>query len=853
MARRSTRRLVLALLALAVLAFFLPPLINVNLFRTRLATSMSNALGRKVSVGGVSLRLLPQPGFDLRRVVIDEDPHFGAEPMLRADEVTAALRLSGLWRGRLEIAKLVLKSGMNLNPPSLNLVRAADGRWNIETLLQRASQTPTAPTAQLRAEARPRFPYIEAEGGRINFKMGQEKKVYALTDADFALWLASEDEWGFRLSARPVRTDFNLSDTGVVKLNGHFHRAASLHQTPLELNLVAQNAQLGQLTKLIYGRDRGWRGTVDLDAQAIGTPAGLKINTHAAIHELRRYDINTTESLRLDARCQATYSTETQQLGDIDCRLPLGDGVVLAKGSFSPLLRPAQVDVSLAAEDVPLQALVTLARHAKKDLPDDLSARGTLDASVSYRRTAADSAAHWRGTVNTSDAVLLSAVLQPQLQLPPLSFVLEGPGAEAVTLQPASRTPKRQPDRPAPATLRLAAKSIALPLGTPDPIAASGWFAADGYQWQLDGGARIARLLQLGRILGLRVPAVSAEGIAVVDLQVSGPWSGFPAPTITGHAQLRNLNASVSGFNVPLHISSATVSLTPDTATLQNFLATFPGSPVQFGGSVQMARGCESLETCAIRFNLHSDQLAVDEINRLLNPSYAKRAWYQVFGPAQRTPLLTRLQASGQVSISRLGLRAAAATHVSAALQLRGGKLTLSDLTADLLGGRHRGQWQADFTAAVPRYRGTGTFDGIAMAQVAGLMRDDWAAGHANASYEITMEGWSAGELAASATGTGSFDWRNGALSHVALNGGSGPLQFKRFSGQMELHEGVLLLGQSRMTATGGIYTVSGTASFGRELGLKLRNGERGYDVSGPLEKPKVSLVAGSRQAALKP
>ncbi len=853
MARRPARRIVLALTALALLAFFVPPLVNVNRFRARIATSMSNALGRKVSVGGVALRLLPQPGFDLRRVVIADDPSFGAEPMLRADEVTAALRLGGLWRGRLEIAKLSLKSGANISPPSLNLVRAADGRWNIEALLQRASEMPTAPTAQLRADARPRFPYIEADGGRINFKIGQEKKVYALTDADFALWLASEDEWAFRLTARPVRTDFNLSDTGVLKLNGRFHRAPSLHETPVELNVAAQNAQLGQLTKLIYGRDRGWRGSVDVDAHLLGTPAGLNITVQAGVRELRRYDINTAESLRLDMRCRAKYSTATQQLWDVECRLPAGDGVVLARGSLSPLLQPANVELSLAAEDVPLQSLVTLARHSKENIPDDLSASGTLDGILTYHRTAVDSAAHWTGSVNTSDAVLRSAVLQPQMQLPPLSFTLEGPGAE---YQPgAAGKPGRRvaPSRPAGSVLRLAAKPFAAPLGTTNPATVTGWFSAKRYEWHLQGDARIARLLQLGRVLGLRAPAFSDEGIAHVDLQVAGQWSGFARPVITGNAQVRNLNASLAGFNAPLHISSASVSLTPDAAILQNFVAIFPGSPVQFAGSVQVARACETLEQCPVRFALHSDQVGLDGLNRLLNPRHAKHAWYQMFAAEPRAPLLARLQASGQISISRLVLRSVVATHVSAAVQLRGGKLVLGDLSGELLGGKHRGQWQADFSGAAPQYTGAGTFDGIAMPQLATLMRDNWAAGKASVTYRVTLAGSSAPELAASANGAGSFDWQNGALPHVALDGHSGPLHFKRFTGQMELREGTLLLAKSKMTAASGIYTVSGTASFGRELSLKLRNGGRAYDVSGPLDKPKVTLVAGSTEAALKP
>ena len=228
---------------------------GVGRLRTRIVRSISLALGPQVDVGSVRLRMLPQPGFDLENFIVHDDPAFSAEPLLRSEEVTADLRVSSLLRGHLEIARL------NLTEPSINLVRNNEGHWNLENLLERAAQTPVAPTSKAKTEIRPGFPYIEADRGRINLKLGQEKKSYALTEADFALWQDSEDAWGMRLKARPLRTDFNLSDTGMVNVSGAWQRAASLRETPLQFSLQWDRAQLGQVTKLVYGSDRGWRGS----------------------------------------------------------------------------------------------------------------------------------------------------------------------------------------------------------------------------------------------------------------------------------------------------------------------------------------------------------------------------------------------------------------------------------------------------------------------------------------------------------------------------------------------------------------------------------------------------------------
>src|SRR5579864_9046222 len=102
----SSKRRWAAAAALVLLALFLVRP-GASRLKSRIIYSMSTAVGRPVDIGSVHIRLLP-PGFDLNNVVVYDDPGFGAEPMMRASEVTATLRLTSLLRGRLEIARLEL-------------------------------------------------------------------------------------------------------------------------------------------------------------------------------------------------------------------------------------------------------------------------------------------------------------------------------------------------------------------------------------------------------------------------------------------------------------------------------------------------------------------------------------------------------------------------------------------------------------------------------------------------------------------------------------------------------------------------------------------------------------------------
>ena len=115
---------------------------------------ISASLGRPVRLSSVELRLLPRPGFVLTDLTVEEDPAYGAEPVLHANTVTASIRLLSLWRGRLEIDTI------SVDEASLNLVRTAAGRWNLDSLLRTATaqaQSPrrAAPARQARPAALP--------------------------------------------------------------------------------------------------------------------------------------------------------------------------------------------------------------------------------------------------------------------------------------------------------------------------------------------------------------------------------------------------------------------------------------------------------------------------------------------------------------------------------------------------------------------------------------------------------------------------------------------------------------------------------------------------------------------------
>jgi uncharacterized protein involved in outer membrane biogenesis len=834
------RRAIAVLLTVVIALFVFRP--GANGLRKRIVASISMALGRKVDVQWVKIRLLPTPGFDLENFVVYDDPAFSAEPMLRASEVTANLRLRSLFRGRLEIGRLSLKE------PSFNLVRNDEGRWNLSSLIERAAHIPATPTSHTKPESRPVFPYIEAHSSRINFRIGAEKKSYALTDADFALWLESENQWGVRLRAVPVRTDYNLTDTGTLRVNGSWLRSETVLETPLKVSLEWDHAQLGQVTKLFYGTDKGWRGEITLSTVLSGKPANLQVNTQAAVQDFRRYDIVPSQSLRLATTCNANYSSADHVLSQIMCVSPVGDGSITLDGNIAAPTGPRTYDLAFTAQDVPIQSIISLARRTKKDLPDDLLATGTLSADVSARTV--EKKLQWSGKAGTTDFRLHSNVTNTELALGTMPFELVSNSPLPVTHKPMSHQNKKL----APDTAVAAIGPLNVTMGKGHTVLVNGSITHSGYQLSLNGDAQVQRLLQVAQTLGVRAPQPAAEGDAKLDLQISGSWAGFAAPLTTGSVQLHSVRAEARGLNGPVQIESANILLADSGVRVSNLAAWAGGT--RWAGSLSFPRQCSSLATCPMKFNLQADTIFFDRFHTWLSPQLQERPWYRFLAASEQPgpSLLLSLNASGDLTANRLFARGITGTRVSASVDLHAGKLQLSNIVADVLGGRHRGDAEADLAAKPPTYSGRGAFDGVLLGQLAAAMHDGWITGTGAAKYQFATTGNTSKDLLSKATATIDFDARGGELAHIKLDEDSGPLRVRRFTGRLSLQDGNFRIEQGKLDTPAGIYLVSGTASLGQKLDVSFaRTGARGFNITGTLSSPRVLPATSETRAALKP
>jgi hypothetical protein len=846
----SKRRMTAAAALILLLLFLLRP--GASRLKSRIISSISAGVGRPVDIGSVHIQLLPRPGFDLENLVVYDDPAFGAEPILRASEVTAALRLTSLVRGRLEIARL------DLNEPSLNLVHNETGRWNLEALLERTARIPLAPTGKAKTEPRPAFPYIEATSARINFKNGYEKTPYALTNADFSLWQDSENAWGVRLKAQPVRTDLNLNGTGQLQISGTWQRAQTLSDTPLQFNVEWSKAQLGQVTKFLAGNDKGWRGAIQLDVALSGTPAKLRISSSGSIEDFRRYDITSGRALRLAASCDGEYSSLAHEFHEVLCSAPMAQGLITLTGDVG-LPGSHRYAVMVRAENVPANTALMLVERAKKDLSDDLEAEGTIRGDFSLQEDAPAGARprlEGRGEIN--DFRLASASNKAEIGPETVPFfVIDDAETSETQANRRGGLHMRVPQGP-----HIEFGPFPIGAGRPGAAMVRGWLTRAGYDLTVAGEAEIARTLRLARMIGVAATPTTAEGTAQVDLQIAGSWTAesggsiasFAGPQAIGTAKLRNVQIVARGVGGPVEISSADIQFLPDKVHVGKLNAKAAGT--NWTGTLDMPRGCGT--SCAVRFVLNADQIALSRLSEWASPSPKKQPWYRVLDSGKQagpSPLAS-LHASGRVTTDRLEIHGVAATRVSANVSLDNGKLQISSLDSDFMDGKHRGEWQADFTVKPAVCKGSGKLSGLSLGGFADAMHDDWIAGTADANYEV--KGKCPAEFWQSAEGTIHVDMTDGIFPHVLLGDNAEPFRVARLAASATLRGGTIGIKNATLDAPDGQYELSGTAALTRDVELRLMRvasgtSASGYAITGTLAEPQVAPLTNAEQAHLKP
>ncbi len=124
--------IVIVLLLAIVIA--LPFVLDINQFRPKLESTLSDALGREVKAGNLKLSIL-SGSVTVDNITIADNPVFSSSPFVTAKSLKVGVELKPLI-----FSKELRITGITLERPEITLIRSASGQWNFSDLGSKAGK-----------------------------------------------------------------------------------------------------------------------------------------------------------------------------------------------------------------------------------------------------------------------------------------------------------------------------------------------------------------------------------------------------------------------------------------------------------------------------------------------------------------------------------------------------------------------------------------------------------------------------------------------------------------------------------------------------------------------------------------
>ncbi len=849
--RRRTwlRRFAIAFVVWLIAHLSLVGIVSTRRVQRAFAARITAAFGRPVEVSNFAVSILEGPRLVANYVTVSEDPRFGREYFLRAERLTAGVRWMALLRGHLEF------DTVSFTRPSLNLVRNADGTWNLESWLPAPSASrPAPPNAAPRQTLLTR---INIDTGRINFKRGTDKHPFAFTAVDGFVERDSSGHWRVDLEATVMRAGVAVQEPGTLRLRGRIGSAASRLQ-PAELALTWQEASLSDALRLARGHDYGVRGNFELDVSASVPPPSSSPAVWSLQADLRLRDVHgwnlaqRAEDPDLNLLVDAKWTPQRARVQFSKILLDAPRSNVRASG-FLQWAQPEVSDFRIISSAISLNDLLDWYRAFRPGVASDLRIEGNAGLAaelagwpLGVRRAALASDGALMAVPGLSDPLRVGrAILRwtpARMELLPVQF----------TLAPA-----------APAARPASARAFHLSLsgvGTPRANGSCAALLCADVKLSLSGQMdRLQDFLGVARAFGSPLDAGWAvDGPA--SFSVTGDGRLFPwAVRSQGSVRFAGTRLLPPFLNLPIVFKEAQFVWSPAPGERRLTLANSEVFGSRWSGFIA------ARESAPWEFSLSADRLEIAAVNQWLNPARQQGLFQRLIssaatrrGSAEYEEQLGRLRARGQVQVAQLTLAPVSLHKLRGTLELDGRKLRLTDAQADFYGGAVHGSLRAEL-ALEPKYEVQARFERVNLAALTA----------STATLNNLFSGTAAGELSLSTRGIGRENLLRALDAQAALD--SRDAQFRGLDLAASLRAGAARPGVSsfrsafvrlnltaqkfqleelRLALPAGQWDAEGTVDFARRLDLRFHSASSlaTFQLIGPLSAPQLVRAAPAKK-----
>ncbi|HXC47054.1 MAG TPA: AsmA family protein [Candidatus Sulfotelmatobacter sp.] len=246
----------IALAAILVILIVVPFLIPINKFKPTIESKASDALGRKVQLGNLSLSLLTgSVGID--DVAVSDDPKFNSGPFLTAKTVKVGVELIPLvFSQQLNVTEITVVS------PQVTMLKDPSGRWNFSSIGAAASKTAPKAPASNSAETLS-IGKLRLEDGQITLGNTNSRKrtVYTkvnLTASDVAM-----------KNNFPVLFSMQMPGGGSMKIDGKIGPVDADDAALTAQNVKLTISELNLASTGFLDPSLGLGGVADMDANLV--------------------------------------------------------------------------------------------------------------------------------------------------------------------------------------------------------------------------------------------------------------------------------------------------------------------------------------------------------------------------------------------------------------------------------------------------------------------------------------------------------------------------------------------------------------------------------------------------------
>jgi AsmA protein len=404
--KRVLKWIAIIVAILIVLVLVLPFVINVNDFRPRIESELTNALGRNVTVGNLSLSLW-SGSLAADNIAIADDSSFSNQPFVKAESLNVGVNLIPLI-----FSKTLDIRDITLTRPQVSLLRTPAGKWNFSTIGSKAPEnagTPSAPAQQTPKKAPARSPEQQKppqpasaqspekkssseQGleqnlsvGKLQIRSGQisvadtnaPSKAHVYRDVDITVKdFSFSSQFPFTLSA-------GLPGGGNAKLDGTCgpinRNDASL--TPLQAKISVNGLDLAKSG--FFDSSSGFAGVANFAGNVESDGNQARSTGDATAEHLKLSPKGTPAQSTVALKYATTYELQKEvgQLtqGDVS----VGKASAKTSGTYDLHGQSAVLNMKLNADNMPVDDLETLLPALGVVLPSGSKLQGgTLTANL---------------------------------------------------------------------------------------------------------------------------------------------------------------------------------------------------------------------------------------------------------------------------------------------------------------------------------------------------------------------------------------------------------------------------------------------------------------------------------------